>query len=91
MNPQLSRSPFGSVRKGRLSHAEEGSRPMTMEGHNKINEYLRLQSSVSTDPKVYGLQALLPRQADIQVQYKIGEGAFGKCVKVMLQVIHNCD
>jgi hypothetical protein len=62
-----------------------------MEDRNKIKEALRLQSSVPADPEMCGLQALLPRQAGIQVQYKIGEGAFGKCVKVMLQVIHNCD
>ena len=82
-SPQLSRSPFGSVRKGRLSHAEERSRPITMEDRNKIKEALRLQSSVPADPEMCGLQALLPRQAGIQVQYKIGEGSFGKCVKVM--------
>ncbi len=83
MAPQLSRSPFGSVCKGRLSHAEERSRPITMEDRSKIKEALPLQSSVPADPEMCGLQTLLPRQAGIQVQYKTGEGSFGKYVKVM--------
>jgi hypothetical protein len=70
-------------RSQRTPLASERSRPITMEDRSKIKEALPLQSSVPTDPEMCGLQALIPRQAGIQVQYKTGEGSFGKCVKVM--------
>ena len=48
-----------------------------------MKQALQLDESVPADPEMCGLQALLPRQSGIQVQYTIGEGSFGKCVKVV--------
>ena len=48
-----------------------------------LSTALQLDASVPADPEMCGLQALLPRQSGIQVQYTIGEGSFGKCVKVV--------
>ena len=48
-----------------------------------LSAALQLDASVPADPEMCGLQALLPRQSGIQVQYTIGEGSFGKCVKVV--------
>jgi hypothetical protein len=49
----------------------------------KMKKALQLNASVPADPEMCGLQALLPRQSGIQVMHSVGEGAFGKCVKVL--------
>mmetsp|Transcript_29948 Transcript_29948/g.48252 ORF Transcript_29948/g.48252 Transcript_29948/m.48252 type:complete len:444 (-) Transcript_29948:258-1589(-) len=59
------------------------SSSITLEDREKMKQALQLQSSVPADPEMCGLQALLPRQGGMQVQYTVGEGSFGKCVKVL--------
>jgi hypothetical protein len=58
-------------------------RSLTSLDRERMKKALQLKESVPADPEMCGLQALLPRQAGIVVQYKIGEGSFGKCVKVL--------
>eukprot|EP00802_Teleaulax_amphioxeia_P008609 Tamp_08618.p1 GENE.Tamp_08618~~Tamp_08618.p1 ORF type:complete len:652 (+),score=134.08 Tamp_08618:218-1957(+) len=64
------------------AHAPLGS-PLNALNRERMKQALQLVESVPADPEMCGLQALLPRQAGVQVQYKIGEGSFGKCVKVL--------
>ena len=59
------------------------SSPLNTTNRERMKQALQLTASVPADPEMCGLQALLPRQAGVQVQYKIGEGSFGKCVKVL--------
>ena len=78
-------SPMPNARPNRtLSRANSDSnKTITALDREKMKQALQLDESVPADPEMCGLQALLPRQSGIQVQYTIGEGSFGKCVKVV--------
>uniref|UniRef100_A0A7S0EAX6 Protein kinase domain-containing protein n=1 Tax=Hanusia phi TaxID=3032 RepID=A0A7S0EAX6_9CRYP len=61
----------------------------TKDHKNLMKQALRLQEDIPASAELCGLQALLPKQAGVRVLQLIGEGTFGKCVKVMNK--RNCQ
>uniref|UniRef100_A0A6U6BS37 Protein kinase domain-containing protein n=1 Tax=Guillardia theta TaxID=55529 RepID=A0A6U6BS37_GUITH len=54
-----------------------------------MKQALKLQEDIPASAELCGLQALLPKQAGVRVLQLIGEGSFGKCVKVVNK--RNCQ
>lgn len=81
----LKSPPNNNIKKVSLSrtNSPEPGKQITASDREKMKQALQLDASVPADPEMCGLQALLPRQSGIHVQYTIGEGSFGKCVKVI--------